>query len=164
LILLLFLVSIPALVGSAVSALLFLGAKKAFAFYVEQFASYDVVYGAISSIPIFLLWLYVTWVIVLFGCEVAYQVQCAGSAAAVAPRSVVTVGIFADHISHAVIEAMKKRFDAGEAPYTEYELAQEFGMSHVVLRPVLRSLVTKGLVYQAGENLTFGINPRSTSP
>ncbi len=56
-------------VAGIVGALLFELARQAFAFYIDRFSIYTLVYGALASIPIFLLWLYLSWVIVLFGAE-----------------------------------------------------------------------------------------------
>ena len=64
--------------GGLVAGLIWLGWQK---FYVKTqswlFAgeSKDVVFGAFAAIPIFMFWLYVCWIIVLFGAEVAFAIQ-----------------------------------------------------------------------------------------
>ncbi|MEL6182437.1 MAG: YhjD/YihY/BrkB family envelope integrity protein, partial [Myxococcota bacterium] len=60
---------IPAIVSGLVVALAFELAKTGFNFYVTSFVlgNYQKVYGAIYLIPIFLVWVYICWVIVLFG-------------------------------------------------------------------------------------------------
>ncbi|WP_373974388.1 YihY family inner membrane protein [Chitinibacter sp. SCUT-21] len=45
--------------------------KWLFALYLKQFGTYKLVYGAFASFPIFLLWLYVCWVIVLAGAVIS---------------------------------------------------------------------------------------------
>lgn len=61
-----------AAIGSAVAALIFEAAKRLFAVYLLHFPSQQVIYGAFAVIPIFLLWIYLCWLIVLFGAELTY--------------------------------------------------------------------------------------------
>lgn len=42
-------------------------AKKMLALYLSQVPSYSVVYGAFATVPIFLIWIYIAWMIVLLG-------------------------------------------------------------------------------------------------
>lgn len=42
-----------------------------FAYYLTRFPSYTVIYGAFATLPIFLLWLYMSWLAVLLGATVA---------------------------------------------------------------------------------------------
>lgn len=58
-----------ALAGGIVTGVLFESAKEAFAFYVRVVPSYSVVYGAFAALPLFLIWVYVSWLVVLFGAE-----------------------------------------------------------------------------------------------
>jgi len=59
-----------AVVGALLSAILFGLAKKAFVSFVAN-ASFNVIYGALATIPIFLFWLYLVWVVVLLGASLA---------------------------------------------------------------------------------------------
>jgi membrane protein len=57
--------------GALFAAALMEALKIAFALFVSRLSSYDAVYGALAGIPIFLLWMYIFWAVVLFGAEVA---------------------------------------------------------------------------------------------
>jgi len=58
-----------AMLGGLLAAWLFELAKNGFALYVTTFPSYQTIYGAMAAIPLFLIWLYVTWLVVLLGAE-----------------------------------------------------------------------------------------------
>lgn len=60
-----------ALAGGLVAAMLFEGAKHGFALFISHFSSYTLVYGAFAVFPAFLLWIYLSWAIILFGVEVS---------------------------------------------------------------------------------------------
>lgn len=61
-----------ALIGAVAAGAAFeLMKNKLFAVYIVHFASYRLVYGAFASFPIFLLWVYLSWVVVLAGAVLA---------------------------------------------------------------------------------------------
>lgn len=57
------------IVGGVVAAILFELAKGAFVQFIKFSPSYQLVYGAFAAVPLFLLWIYVSWMIVLGGAE-----------------------------------------------------------------------------------------------
>jgi membrane protein len=60
-----------ALLGGLVAAFFFEIMKRSFAFYIAQFPTYAVVYGAFAVFPIFLLWIYFSWVVIVIGALIA---------------------------------------------------------------------------------------------
>src|SRR5438874_4254991 len=59
-----------ALFGGVLAAIAFEAAKYGFRFYITHFPTYQLVYGSLAVLPLFLLWVYVSWIIVLVGAAV----------------------------------------------------------------------------------------------
>ncbi len=56
-----------ALVGGVTATILFELSKKGFAFYISNNHTYSSLYGALSTLPIFLIWIYISWLVTLLG-------------------------------------------------------------------------------------------------
>lgn len=54
------------------SATVFEMLKHLFSFVMSNFTSYEIVYGAFAAVPIFLLWIFLSWNIVLIGVEISF--------------------------------------------------------------------------------------------
>jgi len=60
-----------ALIGALVGAVAFEAMNRAFGYYISHFPTYKLVYGAFASVPIFLMWIYLSWLAILLGAVVA---------------------------------------------------------------------------------------------
>ncbi len=65
----------PALWGAGVAALVWSFAKWGFGVYVLRLIPYSAIYGVLGLIPLGVFWVYVTWMIVLFGLQLTFAVQ-----------------------------------------------------------------------------------------
>ncbi|EXB15094.1 yihY family inner membrane domain protein [Acinetobacter sp. 1396970] len=61
-----------AAIAACLSAVLFEILKNLFSFVMSNFTSYEIIYGAFAAVPIFLLWVFLSWNIVLLGVEVSF--------------------------------------------------------------------------------------------
>jgi membrane protein len=60
-----------ALLGGLLAAVAFEFMKRGFAVYIAKFPTYTLVFGAFAAIPIFLLWVYFSWVVIVAGALIA---------------------------------------------------------------------------------------------
>jgi membrane protein len=60
-----------ALISGFLAAVALEGAKFGFALYITNVRTYEIVYGALAALPLFLIWIYVCWIILLAGAAVA---------------------------------------------------------------------------------------------
>ena len=61
--------------GGLVAVVLWIVASAAFAFYVANFSSYNKTYGAIASVVVFLVWLWITNTVILLGAELNAEIE-----------------------------------------------------------------------------------------
>lgn len=64
-----------ALAGGVFSTALFQLAKWAFTGFIKYFSNYHFIYGTVALLPIFLIWMYISWLIILFGAVVTRLVS-----------------------------------------------------------------------------------------
>lgn len=67
--------TLAAIWGAAVAALVWSAAKWAFGLYVTKFIPYNQIYGVLGLIPLGVFWIYVSWLIVLFGLQLTFTTQ-----------------------------------------------------------------------------------------
>jgi membrane protein len=70
-----------AFAGAILAATLFELAKLGFKVYIRQVPTYRIVYGALAALPLFLIWIYVSWVILLIGAAVTATLADRGAKA-----------------------------------------------------------------------------------
>jgi YihY family inner membrane protein len=137
---------VPAVFGAFTASLLFGLAKHWFAFYLFRFSTYERVYESLALVPIFLIWLYVSWSIVLFGAEISYQAQHLPRSGKLWKRSFMTVGDGAMLLAIQSLILITRAFRAGQKIPNELEVAEALGCSSVVLKTSLDALEQAGII------------------
>ena len=135
-----------AFVGAAVTGVLWTALRAGFASFAAQTFRYSVLYGSLGAIPLFLLWLYLSWFIVLAGARLAYALQNARFQS-IWPvlvghprgRELAAVRIV-QHLTRAWVEQ-------GRSP-DRASLAREIELPEDVVQPILEALRDADLVHE----------------
>jgi membrane protein len=61
--------------GATVAALLWVAGSGLFSLYVSKFGSYDKTYGSLAAIVVFLMWMYLSALVVLLGAELNFEME-----------------------------------------------------------------------------------------
>lgn len=64
-----------AVIGAVVAVVLFWFLRKGFGLLILQGAAYKTIYGALATLPIFLIWMYLAWAVVIFGAVVTAALE-----------------------------------------------------------------------------------------
>jgi membrane protein len=137
----------PALVGAVTAALLWEAGKWGFTKYLSFSDGTAKLYGALALIPLFLLWVYFTWVIVLFGLQIAYQMQHGRAKTRAQPMSETGPTLVDPAAAIVVLNAVARGFESGktlDAP----TLARATALPDHVVRLVVGKLAEKGLLHR----------------
>ncbi|MFN8389255.1 MAG: YihY/virulence factor BrkB family protein [Bdellovibrionota bacterium] len=134
-----------AVLGSLIAAVLFEFVKRAFATYVSISTTYSTVYGVLTSIPVFLFWLYIAWVVVLFGAEISYQAGSISSLSGL-KKYATDLGEIGALLGIRVLYCIAEYFLDGKPPPSESEIAVETGSDPVRVRTCLDILTDAGLI------------------
>ncbi len=131
--------------GGFIAAILFEIVKRSFASYIGMSSTYQTVYGFLTTIPIFLFWIYITWVIILYGAEISYQV---GSIKLlfILKKYISNLGDIGWILGLRVLQCIVKNFKNGNQPPTEGEISEITGVDPVKLRLCLNILTDTGIL------------------
>lgn len=140
-----------ALIGAVVGGVLFEFGKFVFARTTGASVNLSVLYGSMAALPIFLIWLYYTWIIVLIGLEVAYTHQYKG---AQSRPSLEERGLEGIHTSLEVYLSVASHFVFGKKAPTTDILSRELSIPSNRTALALRRLADSGLVHRVGEHRT----------
>jgi membrane protein len=134
-----------ALLGALIGSILWELGKNVFANSIGQSVRYSTIYGSLAVVPIFLIWLYITWIIVLLGLEIAFTHQ---NFAALVRSKAAGERDECDRVPTGLqlFILIAKRFHEGLDPPTADELSSRFFVATGSVDSHLERLEAAGLV------------------
>ena len=142
---------VPALVGAALAGLAWQISGWAFATFVAGSARYAAIYSGFAILILFLIWLYLSWLILLTGSQIAFYLQnphfIRSEDLAAAP-----LGAEAEALALALMYRVGVSHRDGTSPPAAETLARELGVGGDRLEPVLERLEGAGLLVPGGQS------------
>jgi membrane protein len=138
----------PALIGSFVTAVLFQLAQWGYVRFQVGVANYRAIYGAMATLPIFLVWIYIAWSIILFGAELTASIQRGDIPPMLGPMS---PDFLYSATMHILIRLADRAYRGGD-DITSWTLSHELFVPEATLKPILDGLKAGGFVIEADAN------------
>lgn len=149
-----------ALLAAAVGAVLWEIARRIFFLWVTYVIRLSIMYGSLAAIPIFLIWLYVAWTIVLVSLETAYVHQhwwkkwSGKRREEMSPAETVLFGL-------EVYLLIAGRFLRGEAPLSCAELSRKLSVGEPDVKHFVDKFRAENLLLGTGKNQSALVPSRS---
>ena len=129
-----------ALVGAAVSGILWQKSGVLFATFVVNSSKYTAIYSSFAIVIMLLIWLYISWLILLFGSNVAFYVQNPSSLKLNRSRFGVSSRV-KEHLALLMMVSIGRRHYEGAVPPTLHDLADEVQVPDVDAQEIIDQLI-----------------------
>jgi membrane protein len=144
-----------ALVGGFIGGLLFHLNNVVSVLYVSRVVSNSKIYGSLGLVPVFMIGLYFSWLILLFGAQVAYAYQ--NRSTYLEEKQVESVNQRGrEFVALRLMTAISQPFDRGEAPPSLADISEHLSVPSRLVRQILETLIAARLVVEtAGTETAF---------
>lgn len=129
----------PILAGAFIAAVCWELGKLGFTGYLRYSTGYAQFYGSLALLPLFMLWVYVTWVIVLLGLQAAYTLQHFSRLMAFSPEVESGPRLVDPTVSVAIVGEIVRAHRSGGTP-DENDIGDAIGIEGAVVEPIVRRL------------------------
>lgn len=143
--------------GAIVATLVWSIAKWAFGQYVTEFIPYSRVYGVLGLIPLGIFWIYITWLIVLFGLQLTFTTQhlkTLDASEIAAAKKTEQYFIANDITAINIVREIAAGFKANEAPVTQQVICSKLNIPAEFGERILDHLVRSGFIARTSEPRT----------
>ena len=143
--------------GAVVAALVWSIAKWAFGQYVTEFIPYSKLYGILGIIPLGVLWIFITWLIVLFGLQLTFTTQHLKSldaAEIAAAKKTEEYFIANDLTAINIVREIAAGFEVNQAPVSQEVICSKLNIPAEFGEKILNHLVASGLIVKTSDPRT----------
>ncbi len=139
-----------ALLGGVIAGTLWQFAQWAYIHFQIGVAKYNAIYGAFAQLPIFLVWLYVSWVIVLFGAVISFVYQNIETYRKDVDGTAVHYS-FREELGLKLLLLIGRNFYSETEPWTAEALSRELGVPVRLVNEILYQHCQAGILMPASK-------------
>ena len=123
-------------------------------------AKYNAIYGSFAALPLFLIWLQLTWLIVLFGAEISFAHQNVDTFE-FEPDALSVSHAFKRLLALRIVNLLVKHFSDGDTSWDETKISRTLEIPIRLVRQILYELVACGVISQikVDEDETIAFQP-----
>jgi membrane protein len=123
-------------------------------------AKYNAIYGSFAALPLFMIWLQLSWLIVLFGAEMSFAHQNVDTFE-FEPDSLSVSHAFKMLIALRIVNLLVKHFSDGDTSWDEAKISHKLEIPVRLVRQIMHELVACGIVSQikVDEDETVAFQP-----
>ncbi len=139
----------PGAIGGIFGATLFLGAQQVYLHFQVFILRLGAIYGSFAALPLFLVWVQISWFLFLLGAELCHSIQrvheqeFAPAVGKMQPRDKLAVALYIAHLIY-------RGHATGETHFTLLRLVEEQGIPFQLAREELQRLVRANLLVHSG--------------
>ncbi len=140
-----------AFIGGVIGGSLWQLAQFGYVHFQVGVSKYNAIYGTMAALPIFMIWIYLSWLIVLFGLEVSYALQNLGALRQqIRETSFNQVGH--EKVALGVVLLTAKIFHRGEKPWSLEQIVSYLQYPPRLVRSEVFRLKNMGILNQVSED------------
>lgn len=134
-----------ALLAGIIAGTLYQGLQWGYITFQVGVAKYGAIYGSFAALPLFLVWLQLSWLVVLFGAEVSFAEQNVGTYE-FEPDSLKVSRRFRSLLTLRITHFCVKKFQQGEKSPTADEISDQLEIPIRLVRQILFELIEAGIL------------------
>jgi membrane protein len=154
--------TLPAIGGALLSSILWEFLKKWYLLYASYTMNYNVVYGSLVALPLFMIWLFISWMAMLVGTEFAFAWQNFHLLGETRKRMIVPFRIYEILGLELLLEAAK-RFIQGGPPLSLQRFGEEKALPADLVNSTADKLIASGMLKLVNSELILTRDPAHLS-
>ncbi len=145
-----------AAVGGMVAGALWVTAQKLYAIYAAHAITYSAIYGSLGAVPLFILWIYVSWIVALLGAQLTFASQSHATYEPEHEKQRKVPQRNREFLAARLLMAVSRAYEHGAGPVPTDHLVNHLLIPPRLARQVLNELVQSKLLVESDTGFVPG--------